>query len=194
MLQRPNVELITEAVTGLTADGVMTEDGTHRRVDCIIWATGFRTNDFMLPMEVRGAGGVTLADYWGGAPRAHLGITVPGFPSLFLMYGPNTNTSGGSIIAYEEAQAAYVRQAIELGVVEVLPEVAEASDRETQARFAGTAWTQCDSWYRKDHDGRIVANWPGYMREYLQRTAVLDPSQYRVVETDNARAVAPGHD
>jgi cation diffusion facilitator CzcD-associated flavoprotein CzcO len=194
MLQRPNVELITEAVTGLTADGVMTEDGTHRRVDCIIWATGFRTNDFMLPMEVRGAGGVTLADYWGGAPRAHLGITVPGFPSLFLMYGPNTNTSGGSIIAYEEAQAAYVRQAIELGIVEVLPEVAEASDRETQARFAGTAWTQCDSWYRKDHDGRIVANWPGYMREYLQRTAVLDPSQYRVVKPDNARAVVPGPD
>ena len=120
-LQRPNVELITDEVTGLTADGVTTADGIHRKVDCIIWGTGFRTNDFMLPMEITGTDG-TLADHWAGAPRAHLGITVPGFPSLFLMYGPNTNTSGGSIIAYEEAQAGYIRQAIELagdGAVEV---------------------------------------------------------------------------
>ncbi len=92
---------------------------------------------------------------------------------MFLMYGPNTNTSGGSIIFYEEAQAAYVRQALERlreprrGAIEVRPEVQAASDRAVQARFAGTAWTQCDSWYR-DERGRIVANWPGYMREYLE--------------------------
>jgi hypothetical protein len=116
---------------------------------------------------------------------------MPGFPSLFLMYGPNTNTSGGSIIAYEEAQAAYIRQALALvpdgGAVEVRTEVAETSDRETQSRFAGTAWTRCDSWYRKDHDGRIVANWPGYMREYLDRTRVLDPAEFRVLSRETHR-------
>jgi hypothetical protein len=99
------------------------------------------------------------------------------------MYGPNTNTSGGSIITYEEAQAGYVRQALEhvreraAAAIDVRPEVEAASDRELQARFAGTAWTRCDSWYRDDR-GRIVANWPGYMHEYVERTRVLDPGQF----------------
>ena len=89
-----------------------------------------------------------------GGPRAHLGITVSGFPSLFLMYGPNTNTSGGSIIFYEETQAAYIRQALEqvrgrgAAAIDVRESVEAASDRELQARFAGTAWLACDSWYR----------------------------------------------
>ncbi len=196
-LQRHNVELITEPAAGVTETGVTTPDGIHREVDCIIWGTGFRTNDFMLPMEVRGADGQTLADVWAGAPRAHLGISVPGFPSLFLIYGPNTNTSGGSIIAYEEAQAAYVRQALEhvrdsgASAIEVREEVAATSDRETQERFKGTAWTRCDSWYRQDGDGRIVANWPGYMREYLERTATLDPAEYRLHERSRAEVPTP---
>lgn len=103
------------------------------------------------------------------------------------MYGPNTNTSGGSIILYEEAQAAYLRQALELvrdrgaAAIEVRPEVEEASDRELQAAFAGTAWTHCNSWYR-DSSGRIVTNWPGYMREYAERTRVLDPADFRLVQ------------
>jgi hypothetical protein len=102
------------------------------------------------------------------------------------MYGPNTNTSGGSIIFYEEAQAAYIRQAIELmadrgaGGIEVREEVAAASDRELQARFNGTAWVACDSWYR-DRTGRIVANWPGYMREYAQRVRAVDPGEFRLL-------------
>jgi len=102
---------------------------------------------------------------------------------MFLMYGPNTNTSGGSIIVYLEAQAAYIRQALQrlrdgnFARLDVRSEVEAQSDRETQARFAGTAWTGCDSWYR-DEDGRIVANWPGYMREYLERTQRFEPSDY----------------
>jgi hypothetical protein len=102
---------------------------------------------------------------------------------MFLMYGPNTNTSGGSIIFYLEAQSAYIRQALEhvraggYRSLDVRPEVEAASDRELQARFAGTAWTGCDSWYR-DRDGRIVANWPGYMREYVERTRTFAASEY----------------
>jgi hypothetical protein len=113
-------------------------------------------------------------------------MTVPGFPSLFIVYGPNTNTSGGSIILYEEAQVAYIRQALEhvrdngAAAIEVRGDVAASSDRELQARFAGTAWTQCDSWYR-DEQGRIVANWPGYMREYVEATGELDPAEYELL-------------
>ena len=185
-LQRPNVELVTEPIARITPSGIVTADGDEREVDCIIYGTGFRTTEFMFPMEIVGAHGRTLREAWADGPHAHLGITVPGFPSLFLMYGPNTNTSGGSIIAYHEAQAAYLRQALErvrdLGVaaIEVRSEAEAASDREVQARFAGTAWTQCDSWYR-NRDGRNVANWPGYMSDYIERTRVLDSREYTFV-------------
>jgi hypothetical protein len=151
-------------------------------------------------MEIVGTGGEHLHDAWTGGAHAHLGITVPDFPSMFLMYGPNTNTSGGSILVYLEAQAAYIRQALAqvrdrgAGAIEVLADVETRSDRELQARFAGTAWTRCDSWYRTD-DGRIVANWPGYMREYEAATRTLDPAQFAFLPAaarEDAEAVAVG--
>ncbi|MGB6425035.1 MAG: NAD(P)/FAD-dependent oxidoreductase, partial [Solirubrobacterales bacterium] len=187
-LQRPNVELISEAITEITPSGLRTSDGVEHRVDCIIWGTGFRTNDFMFPMEVVGANGERLAETWSEGPHAHLGMTVPGFPSMFVMYGPNTNTSGGSIIFYLERQAAYIRQALQrvrdagAAAITVRPEVEAASDREVQARFAGTAWTQCDSWYRNE-SGRIIANWPGYMREYAARSEWLDPDEFELISS-----------
>ena len=112
-LARPNVELVTEAVQAVTERGLQTADGMQRDFDCIIWGTGFRASEFVAPMQVVGAGGLELASVWEHGAHAHLGMTLPGFPSLFLMYGPNTNTSGGSIIVYLEAQAAYIRQALE---------------------------------------------------------------------------------
>jgi cation diffusion facilitator CzcD-associated flavoprotein CzcO len=194
-LQRPGVELVTEPIVRMDPTGVVTEDGVLREVDCVIYGTGFRASQFMLPMEVVGAGGRTLQDEWSGGAHAHLGMCVPGFPSLFIMYGPNTNTSGGSIVFYEEAQAAYIRQALgELrargaGAVEVRREVEADSDRSVQARFAGTAWTECDSWYRAD-GGRIVANWPGYMTEYADRVRTFDPSEFKFSFADASVAAA----
>ena len=185
-LQRENVELVTDAVAGMVPEGIVTADGTLHPVDCVIWGTGFKANDFMFPMRVTGAEGRDLREVWADGAHAHLGIIVPGFPSLFVMYGPNTNTSGGSIITYLEAQAGYVRQALQLvrergaGAIAVRPEVEAASDRALQERFDGTAWTQCDSWYRDD-GGRIVANWPGYMREYLAATRQLDPAEFELL-------------
>jgi len=183
-LQRANVELVTDPIARIEPAGIVTADGTLSEVDCVIWATGFKTMDFMFPMEITGSEGHSLRERWSGGAHAHLGVSVPGFPSMFLMYGPNTNTSGGSILVYLEAQAAYIRQALlqmrarGAGAIEVRPEVEAASDRALQARFAGTAWTQCDSWYRDEH-GRIVTNWPGYMREYLAQTKQLDAGEYR---------------
>jgi cation diffusion facilitator CzcD-associated flavoprotein CzcO len=191
-LRRPNVDLVTDTIAGLTLEGVVTADGTLHEADCVIYGTGFRTNDFMFPMEVTGAGGRALRDVWADGAHAHLGMTVPGFPNLFVLYGPNTNTSGGSIIAYLEAQSAYVRQALmELrrrgaAAIDVRPEVEAANVREIQERFRGTAWTRCDSWYRTS-DGRIVANWPGYMREYFERVRALDPAEFSFLSSDMDR-------
>ena len=186
-LARPNVELVTDPIRRMTTAGIVTADERLREVDCVIWGTGFKATEFMFPMQITGVAGLDLRQAWAGGAHAHLGMTVPGFPSMFVMYGPNTNTSGGSIIFYHEAQASYIRQALQLiqsrggSPIEVRPEVESASDRAVQSAFAGTAWTRCDSWYRDDR-GRIVANWPGYMREYMQRTRELDPAEYRPVE------------
>jgi hypothetical protein len=139
----------------------------------------------MFPMEITGTEGLTLTAAWASGAHAHLGITVPGFPNLFLVYGPNTNTSGGSNIVYEEAQAAYIRQALSLlrqrraAAISVRPAVEAVSDDEIQAAFEGTAWTACNSWYR-DEGGRIVANWPLYMRDYEERVKVLDPGDFEL--------------
>jgi cation diffusion facilitator CzcD-associated flavoprotein CzcO len=195
-LQRPNVKLISHTITAMTASGIVTVDGVHHDVDCVIYGTGFQANDFMYPMEIRGKDGLTLRRAWAEGPHAHLGICVPGFPSLFLMYGPNTNTSGGSILVYEEAQAAYVRQALQhirsqhAAAIDVRADVEARTDREVQAGFQGTAWTRCNSWYQ-DVSGRIVANWPGYMRQYEQRVRSLDPSDFTLVQSpDRSRAPA----
>ena len=182
-LQRPNVELVTEAISGMTRGGVVTADGREHEVDCVIYATGFRTTQFMFPLEIIGTGGRRLRDAWADGAHAYFGISVPGFPSLFVLYGPNTNTSGGSIIVYEEAQAAYVRQSLQrtrdrgAAAIDVRTDVEATADRKLQARFAGTAWTSCNSWYR-DPSGRIVANWPGYMREYERRVRDFDGSAF----------------
>jgi len=194
-LARPDVELVTAAVAAVRSNGIVSADGTLHEADVLIYATGFKTNDFMFPMEITGREGRSLRDDWAPGAHAHLGMTVPGYPSMFILYGPNTNTSGGSIIAYLEAQAAYLRQALALvrdsgaGAIEVRREVEAASDEQTQQRFRGTAWTRCDSWYR-DEDGRIVANWPGSMREYLQATRELDPREYVLTPAPRA-APAP---
>jgi cation diffusion facilitator CzcD-associated flavoprotein CzcO len=183
VLSRPDVELVTEPLQEMTETGLRTSDGVQRDFDCVIWATGFRVSEFQAPMRVLGAGGVDLAEVWRDGAHAHLGMTVPGFPSLFFVYGPNTNSSGGSMIVYLEAQARYIRQAIAhlaggtFQSLSVRPEVEAASDTAVQARFDGTAWVTCHSWYQDDR-GRIVANWPGYMGEYVERTRVFDPGEY----------------
>ncbi len=189
-LTRPNVEVVPDRIESLTATGIRTTDGTTRDVDCVIWATGFATNDFMFPMEIYGRDGRSLRDVWAKGAHAHLGMTVPGFPSMFVMYGPNTNTSGGSIIWYLEQQAAYIRQALQLirargaAAIEVKPEVEAASDAALQKKFAGTAWTDCDSWYRAPSptgQGRIITNWPGYMRDYRAAVQTLRPTDFDLI-------------
>jgi hypothetical protein len=139
-------------------------------------------------MEIHGRDGRAISDTWADGAHAHLGVTVPGFPSLFFMYGPNTNTSGGSIIVYLEAQASYIRRALQIArdggaaAIEVREDAEQALDAEIQGRFAGTAWLECDSWYRGE-GGRIVTNWPGYMGEYVEAVANLDPADFELIRS-----------
>jgi cation diffusion facilitator CzcD-associated flavoprotein CzcO len=181
-LARPDVELVTEPIRELTPLGVRTADGVEHRCDVLVYGTGFAATEFLTPMRVVGRDGLSLEDVWRDGAHAYLGITVPGFPNLFLMYGPNTNTGNTSVVYFHEAQARYIVQAVRLiaadgRALEVDPKVAADYDAALQRRLAGSVWTACLSWYRTAA-GRVVTNWPGMAGEYRKRTARLRRSDF----------------
>ncbi|SEG08429.1 Predicted flavoprotein CzcO associated with the cation diffusion facilitator CzcD [Thermomonospora echinospora] len=185
-LNRPNVGVIDSPITELTPDGVRTADGEHHLADTVIWATGFRSQDFVAPMRVTGPHGTELNDAWKDGARAYLGLAVPGFPNFFLMYGPNTNVGSGSIVHMLESQIAYIVQAAHLlarGVtsMDVREDVLDRFDAAAQRRLSASVWNQggCDSWYL-DADRRNTNNWPGFMTGYRRRTRRLNPSDYHL--------------
>jgi cation diffusion facilitator CzcD-associated flavoprotein CzcO len=184
--ERDNVELVPKAVRELTEMGVVDEDGTERPVDVIVLSTGFETTRFLAPMEIRGRGGAELSEAWREGAGAYLGMTVAGFPNLFVMYGPNTNLGSGSIIVQLESQISYILDAVERlrrsgGWLAVRPEVQRDFDREMQRRLSTSVWmTGCNNWYVDEH-GRNTNNWPGFTLEYRRRTRRLDPADYEPV-------------
>jgi cation diffusion facilitator CzcD-associated flavoprotein CzcO len=183
-LAKPNVEVVTDRIAEVTESGIRTEDGAERPADVLVLATGFRSHDFVAPMEIAGEDGRTLVDAWGDVPRAYLGITVPGFPNLFLLYGPNTNGGTGSVVNTIECAMAHVLAALErleaadARRIEVRREVADAFDRELRDALARTVWhTGCTNWY-VDENGNDPSQWPWLWRDYRRRTARLDPDAY----------------
>jgi cation diffusion facilitator CzcD-associated flavoprotein CzcO len=183
-LVQPNVDLVTERIAEVTPAGIRTADGIERPADALVLATGFKTHGFVAPMEVAGTGGTTLAEAWGDVPRAYLGISVPGFPNMFLLYGPNTNGGTGSVISTVESAMAHVIAALETldrtGArrVEVRPQAAERFDRELRAALAETVWhTGCTNWY-VDERGNDPNQWPWLWSTYRRRTARLEPEAY----------------
>jgi cation diffusion facilitator CzcD-associated flavoprotein CzcO len=182
---RPNVELITEPVERITAEGVVTADGVCRAVDTIIMATGFQTTKYLSAIEVTGRDGRDLGDEWREGAHAYLGITAAGFPNLFMLYGPNTNN--GSILYMIEQQVAYTMRHLErlrseaLTWVDVRPEAMEAYNRALDDDLDAVAVWQvsCNNYYRGP-GGRIVTQWPHSMTEYQRRTATPDFDAYEV--------------
>ncbi|GAC53833.1 hypothetical protein GOAMI_24_00900 [Gordonia amicalis NBRC 100051 = JCM 11271] len=145
-LRRDNVDLITTGIETITPNGVATTAGTTFEADVIVLATGFRSVDVLGSVEVRGRDGRTLREVWGDDDgRAHLGITVPGFPNFFCLYGPNTNTGhGATVIAGTEMQIQHVTALLatmiddRLATIEVRPEAYEAYNRELDEALADT--------------------------------------------------------
>jgi len=194
-LTRANVELITDPIAAITPAGIRLQDGSERPADVLVLATGFKTHAFVAPMEITGAGGQTLAQEWAEVPRAYLGMSVPGFPNMFLLYGPNTNGGTGSVIYVIEAGVNHVIAALDglraVGArrIEARREAAEAFDRELRAALAGSVWhTGCTSWY-VDENGNDPNQWPWLWSAYRRRTARLAPGGYALGE--RAREPAP---
>jgi cation diffusion facilitator CzcD-associated flavoprotein CzcO len=184
-LAKPNVSVITGGVERITPQGVVGGDGVERPADVLVLATGFKSHDFVAPMEIRGVGGRALADEWAETPKAYLGLSVPEFPNMFLLYGPNTNGGTGSVVFIVEAGMTHVLAALaELKrtgtrTIEVRREVAEDFHREIKQALPNTVWTGCGNWYLDD-SGHSPNQWPWRWATYTRRTRQLEPGAYLV--------------
>jgi 4-hydroxyacetophenone monooxygenase len=177
-LARDDVDLVTEGISRITAQGVETVDGTIHEVDAIIVATGFKTNLFLWPMEVVGRSGTSLGERWGDYPRAFKGTVVPDYPNLFTLYGPNTNiVHGGSIIYQTECQVHYVMKCLtmmieqQLQSMEVREEVNDDYNEQVQSLSKNLAWGHpgVQSWY-KNGEGKVVNNSPFSLQKFWEVT------------------------
>ena len=185
-LTQPNVSLVTDRIAEITPGAIRTADGAERPADVLVLATGFASHGFVAPMEITGDDGRTLAEAWADLPRAYLGMSVPGFPNMFLLYGPNTNGGTGSVIYTIEANMNHVIGALDAldradaRRIEVRREAADAFDRELRAALEGTVWhTGCTNWYVDEH-GNDPSQWPWLWSQYRRRTERIEPGAYVV--------------
>jgi 4-hydroxyacetophenone monooxygenase len=197
-LKRDHVELVTDPITEITAEGVVTADGTLHAADVIIYGTGFHASKFLWPMRIIGRGGVELHDKWDGDPRAYLGMTVPGFPNLFMIYGPNTNiVVNGSIIFFSECSVRYITGCLKLlaetgaASLEVRQDVHDAFNVRVDDGNKLMAWgsPHVNSWYKNDK-GRVTQNWPFALVDYWRATIAPDPADFVLRQPADREPVA----
>ena len=188
-LAKPNAEVVTTGIDSIGRDHVRTADGQSYEVDAIVLGTGFAANDLLAPMDLVGRGGARLKDVWRSGPEAYLGITVSGFPNLFMLYGPNTNLGHNSIIYMLESQIRYVMQAVKRlraspgTYLDVKPEAQSSFNRQLQQTLGRTVWSEgCRSWYM-NAQGKIINNWSGFTFSYRRLTRALELSHYEIVDT-----------
>ncbi|KVZ08714.1 alpha/beta hydrolase fold domain-containing protein [Burkholderia stagnalis] len=170
-IARPNVELVTQGIRRVTEHGIETADGTHHPVDAIVYGTGFAATEFLSPMRITGRGGLDLNDAWRRGAQAYLGMTVPGFPNFFMLYGPNTNLGHNSIVYMLESQIAHVMRCVRAmrqagaSAIDVDAGRYRRYNVHVQQRLAGSVWSGCKSWY-VDASGHNSTNWPGFTLTY----------------------------
>ena len=185
-LTKENVELVPRAVARLTPTGVVDSDGVERPVDVIVMATGFQAANYLARIQVTGCGGETLHGRWGGEPRAFLGLTVPGFPNFFMLYGPGTN--GGELVSTLEAGAEFAVRAVKrmmrerVSAIEVKPLYEGIWYAWLQSKMEGTSWTMSNNYFWST-TGKIVTQWPSGNMVYRALTKLFG----RVSETTRCR-------
>jgi cation diffusion facilitator CzcD-associated flavoprotein CzcO len=152
-LKQDNVELVPKAVAAMTATGIVDADDVEREIDVLVMATGFQPANYLARLPVTGRNGRALHEQWAGEPRAYLGITVPGFPNFFMLYGPGTN--GGEIVTMLEAQAKYAVRALRrmmrerVSAVEVKPVFEARWNHWLQSKMTGTSWTVSNNYFTR---------------------------------------------
>lgn len=194
---RPNVELITDAIAEVKENSIVTKDGVERPLDCIIYGTGFVTDPriYMKNFTCTGIDGHELLKDWKDGAESYLGISTAGFPNMFQLIGPNTTLGHNSLIFMIEAQVHYILEAIKLlnasnaDAIEVKPDVQKAFNEDVQKRLQGTVWQSgCVSWYQQD-GGKNFSLWPGYTWRYWLATRKVKASDYVLSKAAKTTAI-----
>ena len=186
-LREPHVELERTAIARIVPNGVVTVDGTLREADIICYATGFRHNDFLAPMEVTGRNGISLRQQWGDEPTAYLGVTVPNFPNLFCVYGPGTNLAhSAGLFFHSEFQVSHAMDCIRAvltsraGAIEVRPDVHDRYAELHQEEISQLVWAHPSIHHShyKNPAGKVFTLSPWSIDDYWELTRVLDQDDY----------------
>jgi cation diffusion facilitator CzcD-associated flavoprotein CzcO len=189
---RDNVELVSDEIESITPQGVRTVDGRERTADVLILATGYQTTRFLSVIDVLGRSGVRLDDAWRDGAHAYLGITVSGFPNLFMLYGPNTNQ--GSILLMLEHEVDYVVRKLEhmrqndIAWIDVRREAMDEYNANLQRHLDSVDVLQTiGTRYYRAESGRIVTQWPYTMAEYKARTTRPDQDAFEEQRAEHLR-------
>ena len=175
-LVRSDVSLVTDDVVAVTPEGVVTSGGAMHELDALVLATGFDPAGSYAHLQISGRDGRSFADEWAQGVQTYLGVSMAGFPNLFMLLGPNTGLGHTSVVLMIEAQIAHVMRLLGerdrrgTTAVEVRPELVPAFTREMRERTERSVWKQggCTSWYL-DEDGENRTLWPGGVGEYERR-------------------------
>lgn len=187
-LKRENVDLVTQGVASVSAGGVTAGDGTFYPADIVIYATGFETDKFLWPMEIKGRGGKLLSDKWGIEPSAYLGITVSEFPNFYCMYGPGTNLAfGGSLIFNGECQIRYIMECLKslMQSKNKSIECKEAVHTDYQQRFrelhAQLIWEHdsIKTSFYQNVEGKVTLLWPWKILDMWRWTKEVNSADYQ---------------
>ena len=184
-IQHPDSELVTEPIDRIEADGIRTADGELHELDVLVLGTGFKVDSFMRPMSVIGRGGTTLEDVWADRPLAYLSISIPEFPNLFMLNGPNGPVGNFSLIEVAELQFDYIMQLIErlrsgeASEICATPEATIRLEAERVEAAKSTVWvTGCRSWYLDDRG--IPAAWPWRFERFRDEMAAPKMEAYEL--------------
>ncbi|MHC3823399.1 flavin-containing monooxygenase [Pseudomonas sp. G3-19] len=186
-LTRPNVTLHSreQGIAEIDETGITTTDGQHIDVDLIIWSTGYDATDGVVSYPVTGRHSVQLKDVWAQYPRAYLGTSLPDFPNLFIVTGPNTGIGHTSALFIIEAQMNYILDCIHtlqskgLRSIEVRPAAERTYTAMIHREMERTVWKSggCHSWYQSK-SGHVIAIFPGFSFSYYRLTRALKPADH----------------
>jgi cation diffusion facilitator CzcD-associated flavoprotein CzcO len=186
-LGRANVTLHSreQGIASIDETGINTQDGQHIDVDLIVWSTGYDATDGVISYPVSGKNGKQLRDFWATYPRAYLGTSLPDFPNLFIVTGPNTGIGHTSALFIIESQMNYILDCIRtvkkqgLRSIEVRPEAERTYTEMIHREMERTVWKSggCHSWYQS-RSGHVIAMFPGFSFSYHQLTRALKPADH----------------
>jgi 4-hydroxyacetophenone monooxygenase len=194
-LTKPNVELVTDPIDHFAGEGIVTADGQLHKHDIIVISTGFKVTEMAARLNITGRDGKNLKQAWANDnPTAYLGLTVPDFPNLFLMLGPNSGPAhGGSVIFQSECQSRYISAALVemieqgLAAIDVRQDVHDRYIRDVDAEHEQLIWSHPGmTTYYRNKQGRVFSAMPWRFVDYWGMTHDPDLSQYRQTRAQDA--------